>query len=185
MPDVSCVRCGRTLPIERTDVVGTGYRCEACSVQALVAAADGEPDVGDNLDIATRTRLALRGKRTVIGGVVLGAAAFAIPAIAVGWTGGLWMGVIAGGVGLYLAWTAVGSAVDIGWASWRQFGRTPALPTAKLKRLPLPHGRGVADRDRVGDRAEQQDARLADQEQRAAHDDAPAGPADPARERER
>ncbi len=45
---VACARCGMYVAIGAADVVGNGYRCEACSLgAALDVADDGAPDRAD------------------------------------------------------------------------------------------------------------------------------------------
>ena len=180
MAEVTCVGCGKLVPMTQADIVGLGYRCNACSFAAEQAEErDGIPDVGDHIDIRERDKLAREGKRLFVGSMVGAGIVIAGPAVAAGI---LWGGLAALGasvLGLYIGGQWIATGVDVGLAKWRRYGRQAMLPGAKLV---LHDGRGVAHRERVGPVPEQEDTRLADEEQRPGDQDRAA---DPPRDTER
>jgi len=131
---VTCVRCARTFAPGEVDIVGTGYRCQACSVAAELAAAHGVADVGDNLDLATRQSLATRARWQIAGGLVGTAALFAPAVLATlamglgGWT------VVLALIAFYAMTLTLGQFGD-GLDKWRRYGHVPALPTATVRLL--------------------------------------------------
>jgi hypothetical protein len=66
--EVTCVACGKHLPVGDADIVGLGYRCAACSEKAT-----GDDDVAANLPRTERSLLKKLPSRTsfVITGCVL------------------------------------------------------------------------------------------------------------------
>ena len=128
MVEVSCLRCGRSLPVRQMDIVGNGFRCEPCGLAALVAENNGEPDIIDNIDPATRADLARKSK--LAGALTL--AAFII-APTIGWIvgGPLVAGMVAAGA-LYMG----GGTLDITYTNWRRYRRARNLPAATARKLP-------------------------------------------------
>ena len=131
---VTCVRCGRAFPPAEVDIVGTGYRCQACSVAAQLAAAHGQADVGDNLDLATRQQLAQRARWQMVGGLVGTAGLFAPAVLATlamglgGWT------VVLSLIAFYAMTLTLGQFGD-GLDKWRRYGHVPQLPVATVRLL--------------------------------------------------
>jgi hypothetical protein len=129
--------------------------------------------VGDNIDIREREKLAREGKRMFVGAVAGASGLIAVPAL-IGAV--LWGPVAAFALalaGLYLGGQWIATGVEAGYAKGRRYGRQAMLPGARL----VLHDGGVAYRDRIGPLPEQQDAGLADEEQRAGDEDRAAEPA--------
>lgn len=131
MSDVSCVRCGKLLPVAHADIVGNGYRCAPCTTLAASLGEDAE--VADNVSPEERERLAKQGKRRFIATMSGSGAALAGPA-AIGFAVGGPIGAAVGGLlGMYFASSLASTAVEINWAQWRRY-RQPPLPKAKLRK---------------------------------------------------
>ena len=66
--EVTCVACGKHLPVGDADIVGLGYRCAACSERATA-----DDDVAANLPPSERSLLQKLPKRSsfVLAGCVL------------------------------------------------------------------------------------------------------------------
>jgi hypothetical protein len=131
---VNCVRCAGTFRLHEVDIVGTGYRCQTCSVAAALAAAHGVADVGDNLDLATRHSLARRARLQMFGGLFGTAGLFAPAVLATlamglgGWT------VVLTLIAFYAMTITLGTFGD-GLEKWRRYAGVPALPTATVRLL--------------------------------------------------
>lgn len=81
---VTCVACGKRVPLARADVVGLGYRCNDCSLRAEVGELTGSPDVAAHLQVEDRARFAAQGRALAIradvmaGVMTLGAVALVV-----------------------------------------------------------------------------------------------------------
>lgn len=77
---VTCIACGRSISPAQADIVGEGYRCAPCSVNAELARADGHSDIASHLSKRDRRELSgataanAGGVLLVIGGIALMAA---------------------------------------------------------------------------------------------------------------
>ncbi|MBL0213901.1 MAG: hypothetical protein IPQ07_08460 [Myxococcales bacterium] len=71
MSQVACIGCNLMIDVARADVTGRGYRCNACSMKASMAADGGRNDVTDHLTVDERKqRAASAGTEMVVGGLV-------------------------------------------------------------------------------------------------------------------
>jgi len=71
---VSCIGCNTLIDVSKADVTGRGYRCNACSMKASLAADGGHNDVTDHLTLDERKqRAATAGTEMVFGGILAGA----------------------------------------------------------------------------------------------------------------
>jgi hypothetical protein len=135
---VTCVRCGRPIRLQDSDVVGLGYRCNACSIQAELEEANGRPDLADNLGAADRARLARRGQHTASVGVLLIGLGLVVPAaVALASV----PAAIRIGIFTFKYVISLGAlATGLGVGQYLYFrDRTPALPAARARRR-LPPG---------------------------------------------
>lgn len=136
---VECVRCGRSIAIGLADVVGTGYRCEACGVATELAAADGiaDPDHETAQERVEKLRSARWSFRALlIATVVLTVGPAVGVGLAAGWAAGVFAGVFAAGC------FNGGALVVEQYQNMRARQRgVSALPEATLRRrLPPPKG---------------------------------------------
>ena len=127
MGDVTCVRCGAVVPIERADVVGTGYRCDNCS-----ASVHGEQaEVEDNVPPGERERLAKQGKRKFVGTLAASSTLVGIPAIVAFALTGPFGAAVAGLFGAYVGSSVFSAYGEQAYSQWRRY-RKPALPPARV-----------------------------------------------------
>ena len=132
MAEVVCVRCGGTVPAARADIVGTGYRCDTCSVQAEVT--EGVDAVTDHIDPAERQRLASQGKQKFFAAVAMAATVLAIPSVVGYAVGGPLFALFGGVLGLYGGGQVIGTASETYYAQWKRYGKVPQLPAARLRK---------------------------------------------------
>jgi len=112
--------------------VGNGYRCAACTTRAQIDAARGVDDAVDDLDPATRTRLARRGKLRIACGV--GSLGLLIsPLVIAALISSSIPLLLAGAFGVYYSSLAI-EAIVLGRDQVRRYG-TRALPVARVREL--------------------------------------------------
>jgi hypothetical protein len=123
------VRCGATVPIERTDVVGIGYRCDTCS-----ATVHGEEaEVEDNVPPEERERLARQGKRKLVGMLAASGTLVAGPVVAALALTGPFGAAVAGLLGVYVGSSLFSAYGEQYYSQWKRY-RKPALPPARVTR---------------------------------------------------
>jgi len=136
MATVTCVRCGCQVAFERADVVGTGYRCDACTLYAQREAADGIDDLSDHLPAGDREELLRRKTRIVRWGTTALVLAIGGPAVAVGMTWGVLYG-LAAGFGMAQLLSNPVALVGESIADVVRFRRSHrGLPAARVRALP-------------------------------------------------
>ena len=134
---VDCVRCGASISLDQADIVGTGYRCNACTMRAQIDAQnEGVADTSDDLDPVHRAQLARVAKRRTRLGVGLLGLLLAPLAVAVSVTGISLASALVAMVGLYYSGTAIDMIIT-GRENQRRYGGH-ALPAAKVRLLPPP-----------------------------------------------
>ena len=112
----------------RADIVGTGYRCEACSLAAQLAAANGELDLCDNLTVGDRARIARRGRVKMFAGVT--STSFLVAMLAILMTGGTTS--VLSAILMSVTLCATVGLTGTGYLEWRRTASLPALATVRL-----------------------------------------------------
>ena len=68
---VACVICRAMAPLAKADVVGMGYRCQACSHEAELAILTGGGDAASHFSAAERKGLSRSGLTLVVMGALV------------------------------------------------------------------------------------------------------------------
>jgi len=135
---VTCVHCGRRLRLADADLVGLGYRCGPCSVQADLDEAEGRSDIVDHFGPAEQELRLRRARGTLAIGLGMLALAVLAPVVVA-----LTSRVDAISMIFYELWYGtpiVGLTLGAGVSDYLRY-RRPALPEARA-RLRLPAARG-------------------------------------------
>ena len=128
---VVCVRCNATVPAARADVVGTGYRCDQCSLQAEVT--EGADATTDHVEPAERERLAKQGKTKFMAAMGIAGTILATPTLIGYAVGGPLFAVLGAVFGIYGGGQVIGTATETYYTQWKRYGKTPQLPAARIR----------------------------------------------------